>query len=148
MWKNFLERGQATDDNMAHACLTTKATYTLRIRNTYCFSTATVIAINRLNDSYTYITCLFQYDLVPCSRASLKRDGTRAETRFGLEVACAARCCTEKMWAGRECMWAVEVYDQSFLTSLLQKKKNVQLHSPAALPSKKDSPPSRSTPIE
>jgi hypothetical protein len=69
---------------MRIACLTTKATYTLRIRNTYCFSTATVIAINRLNDSYTYITCLFQYDLVPCSRASLKRDGTRAETRFGL----------------------------------------------------------------
>jgi hypothetical protein len=44
--------GQATDDNiirrMRIACCITKATDTLRIRNTYCFPTATMVTRTRL----------------------------------------------------------------------------------------------------
>jgi hypothetical protein len=44
---------QATDDNitwrMPFACWITKATDTLKIRNTHCFSTATKVMRTRLN---------------------------------------------------------------------------------------------------
>jgi len=32
--------------------------HTLRIGNTHCFSTATMVALTRLSDIYTYIACL------------------------------------------------------------------------------------------
>jgi hypothetical protein len=44
--------GQSTDENMAHVYFmlyTYKATYTLRLCNTYCFSTVTMVAWTRLN---------------------------------------------------------------------------------------------------
>jgi hypothetical protein len=43
--------GQATDENMAHALCTLDIQgykHTLRIRNTYCFSTATMVTQTRL----------------------------------------------------------------------------------------------------
>ena len=46
MWKQCCRAGQATDDNMAHAhCMLDiyGYRYTLRICNTYCFSTATIV---------------------------------------------------------------------------------------------------------
>jgi hypothetical protein len=52
--------GQATDDNMAHAlCMSNNYAYkhTLRICNTYCFSTATTVARPRLNVTL-YVHCL------------------------------------------------------------------------------------------
>ena len=52
--------GQATDDNMAHAlCMPNNYGYkhTLRICNTYCFSTATMVARPRLNVKL-YAHCL------------------------------------------------------------------------------------------
>jgi hypothetical protein len=51
MWRNIVERGQATDDNMAHAhCMLDTEGYkhALKICNTYSFSTATVVAGTRL----------------------------------------------------------------------------------------------------
>jgi len=44
--------GEATDDNMTHAhCILNTYGYkhTFRIRNIYCFSTATMVSWNRLN---------------------------------------------------------------------------------------------------
>ena len=64
-WQDNLEKcggaKQATDDNitmcMHFACWITKATDTLRVCNTYCFSTATVVAQICL-DVMLYIHCL------------------------------------------------------------------------------------------
>ena len=43
----------------AHCILDTKGyKHTLSIRNTYCFSTTTMVALTRLKVSYTYIACL------------------------------------------------------------------------------------------
>ena len=56
MWKNYGRAGQATDDNiirrMRLACWITKATETLRISNTHCFSTATMVTRTRLNITF------------------------------------------------------------------------------------------------
>ena len=52
--------GQATEDNMAHVhCMldTSGYEYRVRISNTYCFSTATVVATTRL-DGKIYVYCL------------------------------------------------------------------------------------------
>ena len=52
---------QATDDNMAHAhCMLNnyEAIHTLRICNTCCFSTATMVARTRLMLRSTYVACL------------------------------------------------------------------------------------------
>ena len=52
--------GQATDDNMAHAlCVLDDegCRHTLRICNTYCFSTATMVARTHVNVTL-YILCL------------------------------------------------------------------------------------------
>ena len=64
--KNIVEKycraGQPTDNNMAlvHCMLDTQDyEHTLRICNTYCSSTATVVARTRLMLPYTYIACLF-----------------------------------------------------------------------------------------
>jgi hypothetical protein len=52
---------QVTDDNiigrMRFACWITKATDTLRICNTYCFFTATMVTRTRLNITL-YVHCL------------------------------------------------------------------------------------------
>jgi hypothetical protein len=62
LWDNvekYYRAGQATDDKVAHAhCTldTLRYKHTLRICNTYCFSTATIVAQMRLN--VTYIACL------------------------------------------------------------------------------------------
>jgi len=54
LWSNvekYCRAGQATDDNMAHAHYmldTSGYRHTLRICNTYCFSTATMVARRRL----------------------------------------------------------------------------------------------------
>ena len=51
MWKNIVESGQATDDNMAHVhCMLHTQVYqnTLRICNINCLSTATVVGWTRL----------------------------------------------------------------------------------------------------
>jgi hypothetical protein len=58
-WKNMLRTRQATDDRvrrMRIACWITKATYTLKMCNTYCFSTVTVVTRTRL--SMLYVHCL------------------------------------------------------------------------------------------
>jgi hypothetical protein len=63
LWDNvekYSISGQATDDNMAHAhCVLDTYGYkhTLRTRNTYCFSTASVLARTRLNVT-SYVHCL------------------------------------------------------------------------------------------
>ena len=60
MWKKGCRAGQAMDDNMAHTrCMlnTECYKYTLRLYNTYCFSTATVVEQSGLNVTQ-YIICL------------------------------------------------------------------------------------------
>jgi len=63
-WKPlYFIAGQATDDNMtnAHYMLDTLGyKHTLRIRNTYCFSTATVVALKCL-DITLYLHCLSRF---------------------------------------------------------------------------------------
>jgi len=61
--EKYCRSGQATDGNIAHArCMldTTVYKHSLRICNTYCFSTATIVALRHLNVMlcYTYIACL------------------------------------------------------------------------------------------
>ena len=61
MWKNYVQPGRATDDNMAHThCMLDTQSYkhTFRIFNTYCFSTATIVARTRLTVTL-YVHCLF-----------------------------------------------------------------------------------------
>ena len=79
MWKNTVERGrsQMAIWRMRIACWIPKATNTLRICYTYCFSTATMIARTRLNVTlylyglscwmlpYTYTVCLVECYLIP-----------------------------------------------------------------------------------
>ena len=63
MWNNS-RAGQATDDNMGHehSMLDNYGyRHTLRICNTYCFSTATMVARTRLNATL-YVHCLFCYN--------------------------------------------------------------------------------------
>jgi hypothetical protein len=55
MWKNAVEDNKMW--RMRFACWITKATYTLRISNTYCFCTATMVTRTRLNIAL-YIHCL------------------------------------------------------------------------------------------
>jgi hypothetical protein len=54
----YCRAGQATDDNMAHAhCMVDTEDYkhTLRICNTYCFTTETVVARTRLSVTLGFI---------------------------------------------------------------------------------------------
>jgi hypothetical protein len=56
----YSKAGQATDENMAHArCMLDTKRYkrTLRICNTYCFSSATMVARTRLNVTL-HVHCL------------------------------------------------------------------------------------------
>jgi len=65
--ENYCRTGQATDDNvtLAHCMLDTKGyKHTLRICNTYCFSTAKVVARTRLNVTL-YVHCLSCFQLFP-----------------------------------------------------------------------------------
>jgi len=60
MWKNKIverRRPQMTIWWMRVACWITKATHTLRMCITYCFSTATMVARRRLNVTL-YVNCL------------------------------------------------------------------------------------------
>jgi len=53
--------GQTTDDHVVHAhgkLDTLVYKHTLRICNTYCFSTSTMVAGTRLNVTLYYIICL------------------------------------------------------------------------------------------
>jgi len=59
--EKYCKAGQVTDDNMAHVrCM--KNTYgfknTLRICNTYCFSTASLVTRTRLNVT-SHLHCLY-----------------------------------------------------------------------------------------
>ena len=58
--EKYCRSGQATDGNMRmlNACWIPKATNTLRICNTYCFSIATMVARTRLNVTL-HVHCLF-----------------------------------------------------------------------------------------
>jgi len=64
LWDNvakYCRTGQATDVNMAHAHFmpdTKGYKHTLRICNTYCFSTATLVTRKRLNVTL-YVHCLY-----------------------------------------------------------------------------------------
>jgi len=64
LWDNvakYCRAGQATDVNMVHVHLmpdTKGYKYTLRICNTYCFSTATLVTRKRLNVTL-YVHCLY-----------------------------------------------------------------------------------------
>jgi hypothetical protein len=52
LWDNvekYCRVGQATDENMAHAGYMRIKIHTLRLRNTHCFSTTTMVARTRLN---------------------------------------------------------------------------------------------------
>ena len=77
--KKYRRARQATDDNMAHAryMLGTEGyKHTLRIRNGFCFSTATVVA--RTPFSVTlYVHCLTWRDFVRCSLVRLANYGDR-----------------------------------------------------------------------
>ena len=59
MWKNMVEpdRPQATIWRVSTACWITKAAYTLRIRSSYCLSTATMVTRTRLNVTL-HVHCL------------------------------------------------------------------------------------------
>jgi hypothetical protein len=63
LWDNvekYCRAGHATDDNMARAhCMLDIKSYkhTLRIRNTYCFTTVTTVTRTRLN-ARLYVHCL------------------------------------------------------------------------------------------
>ena len=60
-------KGQATLDNTAHAhfMLDTKGyKHTLKIRNAYCFFTATMAARKHLNITL-YVLCLFCFNMLP-----------------------------------------------------------------------------------
>jgi hypothetical protein len=60
MWKEYGRTGQVTGNitwSMGFLCWITKATHTLRISNTYCFSTATVLTQTRLSVTL-YVHCL------------------------------------------------------------------------------------------
>jgi hypothetical protein len=63
MLKKYGTARQATDDSiirrMRFACWITKATDTLRICNTYCFSTVTMVKRTRLN-----VTCICRLPLL------------------------------------------------------------------------------------
>jgi hypothetical protein len=63
MRKNIVEldRPQVTIWRMRTACWITKATYTLTVCNTYCFSTATTVARTRL-DVTLYVHCLSRFE--------------------------------------------------------------------------------------
>jgi len=59
--EKYCKARQTTDDNMVHVhcMLDTKGyKYTLRMFNTYCFSTATVVVRMR-NNVKLYIHCIF-----------------------------------------------------------------------------------------
>jgi hypothetical protein len=63
LWDNVEKlstSGEATDDNMAHAYFTRGTKQTLRICNTYCFFTATVVAWTRLSVTL-YVQCLVKH---------------------------------------------------------------------------------------
>jgi hypothetical protein len=58
--RKYCRAVKATDDNMAHAhCMfdTWGYKYTYRLCNTYCFSTATMVARTRPLLRYTYLAC-------------------------------------------------------------------------------------------
>jgi len=59
MWQNIAEqdRPQTTIWRMRIACSKTKATHTLRICNTYCFFTTTIVARTR-SIVRLYLICL------------------------------------------------------------------------------------------
>ena len=57
----YCRAGQATDENMAHVhCMLDIKGYhnTLIMCNSYCFSTATIVAGTRLDVALYYIACL------------------------------------------------------------------------------------------
>ena len=64
LWDNvekYCRVGQATDDNIAHAhCIldTQGSKHTRRLCNIYCFSTATMVALTRLNGTF-YVYCFY-----------------------------------------------------------------------------------------
>jgi len=65
-WKNTLEHGRATDDNMPHAhCMLDdlRYKYALGICNTYWFSTATIVAKTRFRVTL-YVPCCLVYTYV------------------------------------------------------------------------------------
>jgi hypothetical protein len=74
LWENvekYRRARKAKDDNMAHThCILYNQGYkhTLRLCNTYCFSTATMVARTRLIVTYKYIVCLVKYLPVSCLR--------------------------------------------------------------------------------
>jgi len=77
--EKYCRARQDTDDNMAHAhCMpdTQGYRYTLRLCNTYCFSTATVVARTRLS-ARLYVQCLSCFNLTwPASVAYRGGDST------------------------------------------------------------------------
>jgi hypothetical protein len=57
--EKYCRAGQATDDKMAHAhCMLDNYMHTLGVCNTYCCSTATMVARTRLNITLQYTGCL------------------------------------------------------------------------------------------
>ena len=67
--KKYYRAGHATDVNVAHAhcMLDTKGyKHTLRICNTYCFSTTTMVARTRLNITL-YVHCLSSFKRIVIS---------------------------------------------------------------------------------
>jgi len=61
MWKSVAEpgRSQMTIWRTHIACWITKATHTLTVCNTHCFSTATMVACTRLNVVIGTLSVLF-----------------------------------------------------------------------------------------
>ena len=72
MWKNIVELGrtQMTIWRMRIARWVTNASETPTICNTYCFSTATIVARTRRMLLYTYLTCLVS-TVIPHTYSSL-----------------------------------------------------------------------------
>jgi hypothetical protein len=83
MCKKYCTAGQATEDNlirrMRFACQITKATDTPGMCNTYCFSTATMVARTRLNVA-VHVPCLSCFsciNIIPHNTAQLFANAPR-----------------------------------------------------------------------
>jgi len=113
LWDNvekYYRVGEARDDNMAHAlCVLDKQVYrhTLRIYNTHCFSTATMVSWKRLNVTL-YLrcpSCLFVRSLFFIVRMT-------PELFEWLQVTMSSRYLVLFYFRLMICIWAIHQKDQ------------------------------------
>jgi hypothetical protein len=121
LWDNvekYGTAGQATDGNiirrMRTACWITKATdtHTLRIFNTYCFSTATVVTRTRLNVTL-HVPCQCCCRLL-LSRMKNVKDNCNLMSKFCIWH---ATCSGPRYCFVMNCTWSCEIRMQDKITT-------------------------------